>query len=106
MTDPGPTLPTDPQTLLPTSNASPTEVIRQQATSQDYVVLRMAVIGLILATIVALVGTCVLTWFEKAAPDGIVAIGSAGVGALATMLVRPPQPPSVTNVLDRRQTPS
>jgi hypothetical protein len=90
------------QTLTPPPTASPTEVIRQQATSQDYVVLRMAVIGLIMATIVALVGTCVLTWFEKAAPDGIVAIGSAGVGALATMLVRPPQTPAVTNVIDRR----
>lgn len=102
MTNGEPT-PPDPQTLLPPPTASPTEVIRQQATSQDYVVLRLAVAGLILATVAALAGTILLTWFDKSAPDGIVAIGSAGVGALATMLVRPPQPPAVTNVIDRRQ---
>lgn len=95
--------PADPQILKPPATASATEVIRQQATSQDYVVLRLAVIGLIIATVFALAGTVVLTWFDKSAPDGIVAIGSAGVGALATMLVRPPQPPAVTNVIDRRQ---
>lgn len=92
----------DPQVLLPAPNASATEVIRQQATSQDYVVLRLAVIGLIIATVFALAGTVLLSWYGKAAPDGVVAIGSAGVGALATMLVRPPQPPAVTNVIDRR----
>lgn len=94
--------PPDPQNLTPPATAPASEVIRQQATAADYVVLRMAVIGLILATIVALIGTVVLTWFDKSAPDGIVAIGSAGVGALATMLVRPPSPPAVTNVIDRR----
>lgn len=96
--------PADPQVLLPAPNASPTEVIRQQATSQDYVVLRLAVIGLIVATVFALAGTVLLSWYGKAAPDGVVAIGSAGVGALATMLVRPPQPPAVTNVIDRRSS--
>lgn len=95
-------IPPDPQTLIPQANAAPSEVIRQQATSQDYVVLRLAVVGLIIATVFALVGTVLLSWFGKAAPDGVVAIGSAGVGALATMLVRPPQPPAVTNVIDRR----
>lgn len=92
----------DPQVLLPAPNASPTEVIRQQATSQDYVVLRLAVIGLIIATAFSLGGTILLSWYGKASPDGVIAIGSAGVGALATMLVRPPQPPAVTNVIDRR----
>lgn len=92
----------DPQTLLPPPTASATEVIRQQATSADYVVLRLAVVGLIVATVFALAGTILLSWYGKAAPDGVVAIGSAGVGALATMLVRPPQPPAVTNVIDRR----
>lgn len=94
--------PPDPQILIPPATAPAAEVIRQQATSQDYVVLRMAVIGLIMATVVALFGTIFLTWYGKSAPDGVVAIGSAGVGALATMLVRPPQPPAVTNVIDRR----
>lgn len=93
---------TDPQTLTPPPSAPAAEVIRQQATTQDYVVLRMAVVGLILATVIALVGTVMLSWYEKAVPDGVIALGSAGVGALATMLVRPPQPPAITNVIDRR----
>lgn len=93
----------DPQTLIPGPAAAPADVIRQQATSADYLVLRLAVIGLIIATAIALLGTIVLVWQGKAAPDGVVAIGSAGVGALATMLVRPPAPPpAVTNVIDRR----
>lgn len=95
--------PVDPQTLLPPPTAPPSEVIRQQVSSADYVVLRLAVVGLIIAIAVALIGTIFLVWNEKAAPDGVVAIGSAGVGALATMLVRPPPPPApVTNVIDRR----
>lgn len=94
--------PADPQILVPPPTAPPGDVIRQQATSQDYVVLRLAVVGLIVATILALAGTVILTWAGKTAPDGVVAIGSAGVGALATMLVRPPQPPAITNVIDRR----
>lgn len=102
MTTGEPTEP-DPQILRPPPTATSTDVIRQQATSQDYVVLRLAVVGLIIATVFALVGTILLSWYGKAAPDGIVAIGSAGVGALATMLVRPPQPPAITNVVDRRQ---
>jgi uncharacterized integral membrane protein len=94
----------DPQTLTQAAGAPPGEVIRQQATAQDYVVLRLAVVGLILAIVLALVGTVTLAWYDKAVPDGVIALGSAGVGALATMLVRPPQPPAITNVIDRRNT--
>ena len=94
--------PADPQTLIPAASAPPSEVIRQQSTAQDYVVLRLAVVGLILATAIALFGTIFLIWSGRTAPDGVVAIGSAGVGALATMLVRPPQQPAITNVIDRR----
>lgn len=90
------------QTLTPPPTAPASEVIRQQATAQDYVVLRLAVAGLILATIIALVGTVLLSWYDKSVPDGVIALGSAGVGALATMLVRPPSPPAVTNIIDRR----
>lgn len=92
------------QTLTPPPSAPASEIIRQQATAQDYVVLRLAVVGLIVATALALIGTVFLIWDGKSAPDGVVAIGSAGVGALATMLVRPPSPPAVTNIIDRRAT--
>lgn len=94
--------PIDPQVLIPPPSVAPADVIRQQATAQDYVVLRLAVAGLILATAIALMGTIALLWTGRDAPDGVVAIGSAGVGALATMLVRPPTPPTITTVLDRR----
>ena len=70
--------------------ASPTEVIRQQAVTQDFTVLRFAVLGLIVALTIALAGSIVLTYGEKEIPEGIIAIGSACVGALSTMLVRAP----------------
>ena len=84
------------------------EVIQQQTSTQDYVVLRWAVIGLLAAIVISLVGVLVLAYEGIPTPDGIIAIGSAGVGALATMLVRPPlfpvaptrQPPPPTG--DRR----
>jgi uncharacterized integral membrane protein len=96
--------PPTPQLPLPES-ATATEVIRQQVSSQDYVVLRFAVLGLMLAIIVSLVGVIFLAWQGKELPDGIVAIGSASVGALATMLVRPPLfPDTGTRIVpDRRQ---
>jgi uncharacterized integral membrane protein len=96
-----------PGAQLPTpETATATEVIRQQVSSQDYVVLRFAVLGLMLAILVALVGVVFLAWQDKELPDGIVAIGSASVGALATMLVRPPLfPDTTTRVIpsERRQ---
>lgn len=95
-----------PQLPLP-ETATATEVIRQQVSSQDYVVLRFAVVGLMLAILVSLVGVVFLAWQRRELPDGIVAIGSASVGALATMLVRPPlfpEPPRYIST-DRRQTP-
>ena len=68
--------------------ASPTEVIRQQAVTQDFVVLRFAVIGLIVALTISLIGAIVLTYNGREIPEGINAIGSACVGAVSTMLVR------------------
>jgi hypothetical protein len=76
--------------LLTTKSATSSDVIRQQVTSQDYLVLRYAVVGLILAIVVSLMGVIALAFYDKTLPDGVIAIGSAAVGALATMLVRPP----------------
>lgn len=91
MAIPTPSILTAPETqLLTPETAAPHEVIQQQASSQDYFILRIAVIGLIFAVIIALIAVSILAWFEKPLPDGVLAIGSAGVGALATMLVRPP----------------
>lgn len=90
----------DPQTLIPAPAAPPAEVIRQQQVVSDYTILRLAVLGLIVATVLALLGAVFLLTQERTVPDGIIAIGSSAVGALATMLVRPPAPPTV--VQDRR----
>lgn len=57
---------------------------------EDYLVLRWAVAGLILAIFVSLMGVILLTWSGTVLPDGVIAIGSTATGALATMLVRPP----------------
>jgi hypothetical protein len=81
---------TDDPTLLTPETAAPTEVLAQQVTSADYVVLRMAVLGLILTVLLCISAVSFAAMSDKALPDGVLAIGSAGVGALATMLVRPP----------------
>lgn len=80
--------PVDPQ-LLQSGEAAPQEVIQQQVVSQDYSVLRLAVVGLILAILLSLAGVVYLTFAERNLPEGLTAIGSAAVGALATMLVSP-----------------
>lgn len=103
----GPALPSsDTQQLTTTpETATSGEVIRQQVSSQDYVVLRLAVIGLMVAILICLLGAIVLAWQGKDLPDGLVAIGSASVGALATMLVRPPLYPEQPQYIgDRRAT--
>lgn len=79
----------DAKTELSLTEPSSEQVLQRQTTSQDYVVLRYAVIGLILALIISMVGVIYLAWKGIAAPDGIIAIGSAAVGSLATMLIRP-----------------
>lgn len=93
--------------------SSSQDVIQQQVSAQDYVVLRFAVLGLLVGVAVSLVGVLFLAAIGKAAPEGVLSIGSACVGALATMLVRPPLfPPGRANqqgqgppplFVDRRQ---
>ncbi|HKZ20481.1 MAG TPA: hypothetical protein VJQ57_10250 [Acidimicrobiia bacterium] len=75
-------------TLIPATEAEPAEVIKQQAEKQDFIVLRIAVVGIILSILLAGGGVVFLVSMDKEVPDGILAIGSAGVGALATMMVR------------------
>ena len=91
----------DPQTLIAAPAAPPAEVIRQQQVVSDYTILRLAVLGLILSTVLALLGGIILLYSGRAVPDGIIAIGSSATGALATMLVRPPSPSTI--VTDRRE---
>lgn len=105
--------PADPPILNPAGAAvlspplsSSQDVIQQQTSAQDYVVLRFAVLGLLIAVAVSLGGVLLLAYSNKNVPEGILAIGSAAVGALSTMLVRPPlfppaRPPTVV-VPDRR----
>lgn len=68
--------------------SSAQEVIRHTAVTQDFAVLRFAVLGLIVSNVLALVGVVVLSVMNKEVPEGVIAIGSASVGALSTMLVR------------------
>lgn len=66
------------------------DVTKQQAVTQDFAVLRFAVLGLIVSAVLALLGVIYLTDGGKEVPEGVIAIGSACVGALSTLLVRAP----------------
>src|SRR5688572_19878263 len=77
-------------TVLAPPSASSQDVIQQQTSAQDYVVLRFAVVGLLAAVVVSLVGVLLLAATNNQTPEGVLAIGSAAVGALSTMLDRPP----------------
>ena len=70
------------------SESSPADVIRHKAVTQDFTVLRFAVLGLIVSNVMALLGVVALSILNKEVPEGVIAIGSASVGALSTMLVR------------------
>lgn len=84
----------DAKTELSMTDPSSEQVIQRQQTNQDYIVLRYAVLGLVLAIAITLLGVIFLAYQGKSAPDGVVAMGSAAVGALSTMLVRPPLYPT------------
>lgn len=56
----------------------------KEAKPNDVVVF--AVKGIIGITIAALIGAIVLLWKGKEPPDGVIAIASAGMGALSTLL--------------------
>lgn len=50
-------------------------------------VLRLAVIGLIVSSVVTVIAVTFLLWSGGTAPDGLVAIAGTSVGALATLMV-------------------
>ena len=109
--DPAPVLTTPGgAALLSPPLSSSQDVIQQQTSAQDYVVLRFAVVGLLAGVVVSLIGVLLLAALGKDSPEGVLSIGSACVGALATMLVRPPLfPPGRANqqggppLFDRRR---
>lgn len=49
-------------------------------------VLQLAVFGLIVVATSVVVGTVILVSLSQTVPDGIIALGSAAVGALATLM--------------------
>lgn len=51
-----------------------------------WTVLRLAAAGLIAMGLAVVVGSVYLIGLDKDIPDGIIALGSAAVGALATLM--------------------
>lgn len=105
------TPPVETSTLTTQPEAStPAEVIQQQTSVQDYVILRYSVIGLILIALVAIIGSLFLIQQNKSTQDGItaiIALGGVAVGGLSTLLVRTPlyqTSPSVKVIPDRRKS--
>lgn len=75
--------------------ADPTSTLRTLAAmplQTDVWIYRAAVIALGLVSFVAVTGTLVLAFWEKAAPDGVLVMAGAGFGALAALL----KPPSAS----------
>lgn len=64
-------------------------------------VLLLAVGGLVVALLVCIVSASLLVNNNKEVPDGILAIGSAAVGALSTMLVTPRTERRATDFVER-----
>jgi hypothetical protein len=71
----------------------------------DWSVLRLAVVGLILLGVTAIVSVTILLYQGDTPPDGLIAIGAGCVGALATLMAttqhgqpaNPPNPPNPAN---------
>jgi hypothetical protein len=78
--------------------------------TQDHAVgawaYRMVLIALILAVLIALTVASVLAGYGRHAPEAVIAIGSAAVGTLASLLARPPaKNPSPDERADQRHIP-
>lgn len=50
--------------------------------------LRFVVVGLVLVAVLSIVAVTLLSYARRPSPDALVGIGSASVGALATLLAR------------------
>lgn len=92
--------------LTATPPAKASEVIQQQVSSQDYVILRFAVVGLTLIAVIAIVGSLFLIRENNEVQAGvtaIIALGGVAVGGLVTMLTRVPLVPIVSApvIMDR-----
>ncbi len=69
--------------------AQATEVLEKASAAVEpkpNVVVTLAVKGIITITLGALIGAIVLIFHGEQPPDGVVAIASAGMGALSTLL--------------------
>lgn len=105
---------------LTTPPSTSQEVIQQQASNQDYVILRFAVVGLTIIALVCIMGSLYLlsriisregdVAAAAAAVAGVMGLGGVAVGGLVTMLTRVPlipfiPPPQVkSSIVDRRQS--
>lgn len=76
----------DPVPVDPTVPVITPEVIVQQVSNQDYVILRLAVSGLTATLLVVIIGTIILAYQTKELPEGLVAFGGMIAGGLITML--------------------
>lgn len=95
MTDPPPE-PVETLKIVEEAQAAAAETITQAAQAvrvaerakepRPNQVVDLAVRGIILTTTVALAGTIGLISQGKNPPDGVIAVASAGVGALSTLL--------------------
>ncbi len=50
--------------------------------------LRLVVLGLIAVAVASIASVTILSYFRKPAPEAMIGMGSAAVGALATLLAR------------------
>lgn len=85
MIGPGdPEVPAPPEVVVQVAEAIEKAEAAKEARPNDVAVL--AVRGIIVITFAALAGTVALLTQGVAAPDGVIAIASAGMGALSTLL--------------------
>lgn len=68
------------------SSAERRRVAAEGESAASASIRRTAVVGIIMIAVIAILGDVLLLWNNHSPPAGLIAIGSAGVGALATLL--------------------